>query len=75
MALVSLHIKDRIVNIEVFLHKNGKISVTSVVEVDQLFQGEDPRDMSPQERQKVIRQLLEKLFVLTVQGRCEMKIE
>ena len=34
MALVSLHIKDRIVNIEVFLHKNGKISVTSVVEVD-----------------------------------------
>jgi hypothetical protein len=34
MALCSLYIKDRLVNIEVFLYRNHKISVTSSVEAD-----------------------------------------
>jgi hypothetical protein len=45
IGLCSLHIKDRTINIEVFLYRNQKISVTSSVDVDQLFLG-DPKGLT-----------------------------
>jgi hypothetical protein len=74
ISLCSLHIKENFINIEVFLYQNQKISVTSSVQVDQLFVG-DPRELSHQLRAKFIKEILEKLFVIEVEGRFEMKIE
>lgn len=65
MALCSVHIKDNLINIEVFLYKNQKISVTSSVEVDQLFVG-DPKELTHSLRSKFIKQIMERLFVLEV---------
>lgn len=74
MALCSLHIKERVVTIEVFLYRQSKFCVTSSIDVEQLFLG-NPLELSHTMRNKFIRQIMERLFVLEVQGRFEMKIE
>ena len=74
MALCSLHIKERTVTIEVFLYKQSKVCVTSSIDVEQLFLG-NPLELSHTMRNRFIKQIMERLFVIEVQGRFEMKIE
>lgn len=65
MALCSLHIKERAVSIEVFLYKQSKVCVTSSIDVEQLFLG-NPLELSHTMRNRFIRQIMERLFVIEV---------
>lgn len=60
-ALISLHLKDGDVNIEVFLYKDtNKMSITSQVTALELF-GRDPRELQFKDRIALLSEMLQKL--------------
>ena len=74
-SLISLYLKNDMVNIEVFLYQDEqKMSINTNVSAAELF-GRDPSDISFSERVSLLDSMLEKLFVLQQDNRFHMKVE
>ncbi len=74
-SLISLYLKNDMVNIEVFLYQDEqKMSINTNVSAQELF-GRDPNDISFSERVALLDTMLEKLFVLQQDNRFHMKVE
>lgn len=74
-ALISLHLKDGEVNIEVYLFRDiQKMSITSSVSSIELF-GRDPRELNFKDRITLLYEMLQKLFVIQQDQKFHMKVE
>ena len=75
-SVISLYLRDKTILIEVVLFKvPSQISIASQVPAPDLFAGEDPMSVPFKDRINILNRMLEKFFIISEGGMCQMKVE
>ena len=71
-----MYLRYRIILIEVVLFREpSQISIASQVPAPDLFAGEDPLSVPFKDRTTILNKMLEKFFIVSEGGLCQMKVE
>lgn len=75
-AVISMYLNEDVIYVEVVLYKEpSQISIASEVPAAELFAGESPHAFSFKDRVERLNQMLEKFYIVSVDGTCHMKVE
>jgi hypothetical protein len=75
-AVISMYLNEDVIYVEVVLYRDPpQISIASEVPAAELFSGESPHVFTFKERAHLLDKMLEKFFIVSVEGTCHMKVE